>query len=66
MHEARSRRSLAFRAFQSGPRPPCLRCVAGRAVEDAHGGMLQDTSQLAGIQTEALGHVYLDVDRHSP
>ena len=31
--------------------------------EDAHGGTLQDILRLAGIQTEVVGHVYLDVGR---
>jgi len=34
--------------------------------ENAHGGTLQDILRLAGIQTEAVGHVYLVVGRHLP
>ena len=48
--------------------PPTVHGVRRRHMqfEDAHGSTLRNILQLASIQTEALGHVYLDVSRHLP
>ena len=45
--------------------PPTVHGVQMQ-FEDAHGGTLQDMLRSAGIQTEAVGHMYLDVSRHLP